>query len=126
MIMAKILIAEDNDMNIRLFSDLLKSKNHEVFECRNGGKIISMVKKVRPDLILMDIQMPEVDGLTATKMIRKTPHISDTKIIAVTAFALDGDAERILAAGVNAYISKPISIPVFFQTIEDTLKSNAG
>jgi len=124
--MAKILIAEDNDMNIRLFSDLLKSKNYEVFECRNGGKIISMVQKVRPDLILMDIQMPEIDGLTATKMIRKTPKISDTKIIAVTAFALDGDAERILAAGVNAYISKPISIPVFFQTIEDTLKSNAG
>jgi len=124
--MAKILIVEDNDMNIRLFSDLLKSKQHEVFECRNGSQIVSMVKKIRPDLVLMDIQMPEVDGLTATKMIRKTPKIDHTKIIAVTAFAMDGDSERILAAGVNAYISKPISIPVFFQTIEDTLKNNAG
>ena len=124
--MAKILIVEDNDMNIRLFSDLLKSKQHDIFECRKGGEIVSMVQKIRPDLVLMDIQMPEVDGLTATKIIRETPKISDTKIIAVTAFAMGGDAERIMAAGVNAYISKPISIPVFFQTIEDTLKKDVG
>ena len=126
MIMTKILIVEDNEMNIRLFSDLLKSRQYEVFECHTGSQVLPMVKEIRPDLVLMDIQIPEIDGLTATKMIRETPEVAKTKVIAVTAFALSGDADRILAAGVDSYISKPISIPVFFQTIEDTLKENAG
>lgn len=119
--MAKILIIEDNEMNMRLFSDLLKSKGYEVFECSEGSKAVAQVKKIKPDLVLMDIQMPEVDGLTATKMIRKTPSIAKTKIIAVTAFAMGGDAERILSSGCDGYISKPISIVPFFKTIEETL-----
>ena len=119
--MTKILIIEDNEMNMRLFSDLLKSKGYEVFGCSEGTKGVEQAKKIKPDLILMDIQMPEVDGLTATKMIRKTPGIDKTKIIAVTAFAMAGDAERILAAGCNGYISKPISIIPFFKTVEEIL-----
>ena len=119
--MTKILIIEDNEMNMRLFSDLLKSKRYEVFECSEGGKAVAQAKKIKPDLILMDIQMPEVDGLTATKMIRETPSIAKTKIIAVTAFAMAGDAERILKGGCDGYISKPISIVPFFKTIEETL-----
>ena len=86
--MAKILIVEDNEMNMRLFGDLLRSKKHEVFECCDGAKAVSMVQEIRPDLVLMDIQMPGVDGLTATKMIRNIPEIADTKIVAVTAFAM--------------------------------------
>jgi len=119
--MANILIVEDNEMNMRLFSDLLKSKGHKVFECMEGKKALAQVKKIKPDLILMDIQMPEVDGLTATKMIRKTPSISKTKIIAVTAFAMEGDADRILAGGCDGYLSKPISIGPFFKTIDEML-----
>ena len=119
--MSKILIVEDNELNMRLFSDLLKSKGHQVFQCSEGKEALSQAKKIKPDLILMDIQMPEVDGLTATKLIRQTPEIANTKIIAVTAFAMDGDAERILASGCNDYISKPISIEPFFKTIDKVL-----
>ena len=119
--MSKILIVEDNELNMRLFSDLLKSKGHKVFQCNEGKEALSQTKKLKPDLILMDIQMPEVDGITATKLIRKTPEIAKTKIIAVTAFAMDGDAERILACGCNDYISKPISIESFFKTVDGVL-----
>jgi len=119
--MSRILIVEDNELNMRLFSDLLKSKGHEVFQCSEGEKALPQAKKIKPDLVLMDIQMPEVDGLTATKLIRETPGIANTKIIAVTAFAMDGDAERILAGGCNDYISKPISIEAFFKTVDRVL-----
>lgn len=120
--MAKILIVEDNEMNMRLFSDLLKTKGHQIFECLEGKKALNMALEIKPDLILMDIQMPEVDGLTATKLIRQEKEISQTKIIAVTAFAMPGDLERILAGGLDGYISKPISIPDFLDTIEKVLE----
>lgn len=119
--MTKILIVEDNEMNMRLFSDLLKSKGYQVFECSEGKNAVQNAKKIKPDLILMDIQMPEVDGLTATKMIRNTPAIAKTKIIAVTAFAMEGDAERIIKGGCDGYLSKPISVGSFFKTIDDIL-----
>ena len=119
--MAKILIVEDNDLNRRLFSDLLTNKGYQVFECSEGKNALSKATEVKPDLILMDIQMPEVDGLTATKMIRNTPEIAKTKIIAVTAFAMDGDSDRILAGGCDGYISKPIAIATFLKTVEDML-----
>ena len=120
--MAKILIVEDNEMNMRLFSDLLKTKGHEVIECPEGLQALELTKNSRPDLILMDIQMPRISGLAVTEQIRKTPEIKDTKIVAVSAFAMKGDEEKILAAGCNAYISKPISIPLFFQIIDKNLK----
>lgn len=121
--MAKILIVEDNEMNMRLFSDIVKTKGHQVFECMEGKNALQMTKEIKPDLILMDIQMPEVDGLTATKLIRNDSEVSKTKIIAVTAFAMSGDADRILKGGVDDYISKPISIPNFLSTIEKVLQN---
>lgn len=121
--MAKILIVEDNEMNMRLFSDIVKTKGHQVFECMEGKNALQMTKEIKPDLILMDIQMPEVDGLTATKLIRNDQDVSKTKIIAVTAFAMSGDADRILKGGVDDYISKPISIPNFLSTIEKVLQN---
>ena len=120
--MTKVLVVEDNELNMRLFSDLLKSRGYEVFQCTEGGSAIETVKKIHPDLVLMDIQMPIVDGLTATKVIRETDEIAQTKIVAVTAFALPGDFERIKAAGCDGYISKPISIPTFFKTIDEILQ----
>ena len=119
--MAKILIVEDNEMNMRLFADLVKTKGYEVFECLEGKKALQMAKDIKPDLILMDIQMPEVDGVTVTKLIRQEKEIAKTKIIAVTAFAMPGDLERILEGGLDGYISKPISIPKFLDTIEKAL-----
>jgi two-component system cell cycle response regulator DivK len=119
--MAKILIVEDNEMNMRLFADLVKTKGHEVFECLEGKKALQMAKDIKPDLILMDIQMPEVDGLTVTKLIRQEKEIAKTKIIAVTAFAMPGDLDRILEGGLDDYISKPISVPKFLDMIEKAL-----
>ena len=119
--MAKILIVEDNELNRRLFSDLLKTRGYQVFECLEGRFDLNYVRQIRPDLILMDIQMPDIDGLTATRMIRETPEIADTKVIAVTAFAMEGDRERILSGGCNGYLAKPISIPSFFQTVDEIL-----
>ena len=120
--MPTVLIVEDNEMNMRLFSDLLKTKKYRVIECLEGKKALNIVKKMKPDLILMDIQMPEISGLEVTAQIRKTPAVAGTKIIAVSAFAMKGDEERILQAGCDAYISKPISIPLFFETVEKYLK----
>ena len=120
--MAKILIVEDNEMNMRLFSDLLKTKGHDITECLEGTQALEIAKKLKPDLILMDIQMPKISGLAVTGQIRATPEIAHTPIVAISAFAMKGDEEKILAAGCNAYISKPISIPSFFATVEENLK----
>lgn len=122
--MPTVLIVEDNEMNMRLFSDLLKTKKYRVIECLEGKKALNVVKKMKPDLILMDIQMPEISGLEVTAQIRKTPAVAGTKIIAVSAFAMKGDEERILQGGCDAYISKPISIPLFFETVEKYLKED--
>lgn len=119
--MVKILIVEDNEMNMCLFSDLLKTKGYEVSQCSRGRAALKMIKKNHPDIVVMDIQMPEISGLELTKLIRKDRDIAHTKIVAVSAFAMKSDEERILKAGCDAYISKPISIPVFFKTIEKFL-----
>ena len=120
--MAKILIVEDNEMNMRLFSDLLEVNKHTTIKCLDGLKALELVKTEKPDLVIMDIQMPEISGLEVTAQIRKTPKISKTKILAVSAFAMDGDKERILKAGCDGYISKPISVPNFIETINEFLK----
>lgn len=120
--MTKILIVEDNEMNMRLFADLLKSKGYHVVQCLDGKKALDIAKTEKPDLILMDIQMPEISGLEVTALIRQTPEIAKTKIIAVTAFAMKGDEQKIIDGGCNGYIAKPISIPEFFATVESFLK----
>lgn len=119
--MSKILIVEDNAMNMRLFSDLLKSKKYTVIECIHGNQALAIVQKEKPDLVLMDIQMPEISGLEVTRQIRETPDIARTKIIAVSAFAMEGDGQRMIEAGCDDYISKPISIVPFFTTVEKYL-----
>ncbi len=120
--MKKILIVEDNDLNLKLFRDLLEAHGYETFETKDGLSAVSMVKALRPDLILMDIQLPEISGLDVTKKIKADPDISDIPIIAVTAFAMKDDEEKILRAGCQAYISKPISISHFMQTIDRYLR----
>ena len=116
--MAEILIVDDNEMNMRLFSDLLQTKGHHITECLEGTAALDLAKTIKPDLVLMDIQMPKISGLAVIEQIRRTP---ETPIIAISAFAMKGDEEKIMASGANAYISKPISIPVFFETVEANL-----
>lgn len=120
--MKKILIVEDNDLNLKLFRDLLEAHGFETYETKDGSNAYALTQQVHPDLILMDIQLPEISGLDITRRIKADKTISDIPIIAVTAFAMRDDEEKILRAGCQAYISKPISIAHFMQTIDRFLK----
>ena len=104
----RILVVEDNAQNRMLVKDVLEFYGYEVIEAEDGQAGIDMAKKYKPDLILMDIQMPVMDGFTAIKIIRSNPDTKNIKMIAVTSFAMSGDKERIEEAGFDHYISKPI------------------
>jgi len=113
----RILIVEDNDLNLKLFRDLLTAHGYETFETKEGLEAIMITRNERPDLILMDIQLPEISGLDITRRLKADDTIKHIPIIAVTAFAMKDDEEKILAAGCEAYISKPISIVPFLNTV---------
>jgi two-component system cell cycle response regulator DivK len=120
--MAKtVLIVEDNELNMKLFNDLLEASGYRTLQTRNGFDAIELARKHRPDLILMDIQLPEVSGLDVTRWIKEDDELKSIPIIAVTAFAMKGDEERIRAGGCEAYISKPISVTKFLETIRHYL-----
>lgn len=105
----KILIAEDNENNKLLLRDLLNVNGYETTEVGNGIECLKMARELMPDLILMDIQMPGMDGVTAAKLLKKDELTSELKIIALTSFAMHGDAERFLAKGFDGYLAKPIN-----------------
>ncbi len=113
----KILIVEDNDLNLKLFRDLLGANGYLTFETKEGIEAISMTRNIMPDLIVMDIQLPEISGLDITKKIKADASIKHIPVIAVTAFAMKDDEDKIMAAGCEAYLSKPIAIDVFLGTI---------
>jgi two-component system cell cycle response regulator DivK len=116
--MAKtVLIVEDNELNMKLFHDLLEAHGYQTIETRNGIEALDLARKHRPDLIIMDIQLPEVSGLEVTKWLKDDEVLRDIPVIAVTAFAMKGDEERIRQGGCEAYISKPISIGTFIETV---------
>src|SRR6476469_1904306 len=107
--MAKtVLIVEDNELNMKLFRDLLEAHGYQTSGTSNGFEALDLVRKLRPDLILMDIQLPQVSGLEVTRWI---------PVVAVTAFAMKGDEERIREGGCEAYLSKPISVGKFIETV---------
>ena len=116
--MAKtVLIVEDNELNMKLFHDLLEAHGYATVGTRNGVEAIELARSHRPDLILMDIQLPEVSGLEVTKWIKDDPDLNAIPVIAVTAFAMKGDEQRIRQGGCEAYISKPISVSSFIDTV---------
>jgi two-component system cell cycle response regulator DivK len=117
----RILIVEDNDLNLKLFRDLLSAHGYETFETKDGLEAIMITRNMRPDLILMDIQLPEISGLDITRRLKADEAVRHVPIIAVTAFAMKDDEEKILAAGCEAYISKPISIVPFLKTVRKFL-----
>ncbi len=119
-----ILLAEDNEDSIHTFSDYLLAKGYRVVVARDGAEAIERAREERPDLILMDIQMPVMDGLEATRRIRADADPARVPIIALTALAMPGDRERCLAAGVNEYLSKPVSLKGLVQVIEVQLNRN--
>ncbi len=118
----KILIVEDNELNMKLFRDLLEAHGYETLQTREGMQALQIAREHKPDLILMDIQLPEVSGLEVTKWIKEDDELRSIPIIAVTAFAMKGDEERIREGGCEAYISKPISVVPFMETIKSFLE----
>jgi PAS domain S-box-containing protein len=116
-----ILLAEDNEANIATFSSYLEAKGYRILLATDGQQAINFAKAERPDLILMDIQMPIMDGLEATKQIRLDPSLVNIPIIALTALAMEGDRERCLAAGANEYLTKPIKLRQLNTTIQQIL-----
>lgn len=117
-----LLIVEDNEQNMELFRDLLISKGYMVIEAMDGEMALEKALIETPDLILMDIQIPKIDGVEVTRRMRNYPALNNTAIIAVTAHAMKGDREGFLKAGFNDYIAKPINIRTFLQTIENYLQ----
>jgi CheY-like chemotaxis protein len=117
-----ILLAEDNEANIVAISDYLNVKGYQVVVARNGTEAVTRAREIEPAVILMDIQMPGMDGLEATRRIRTQDRLSQTPIIALTALAMPGDRERCLAAGANDYLSKPVSLKGLAAAIEAQLQ----
>lgn len=112
-----VMIVEDNELNMKLFNDLLESRGYSVIQTRNGMEALDLARAHMPDLILMDIQLPEVSGLVVTKWLKDDDQLAHIPVVAVTAFAMKGDEERILQGGCEGYISKPISVSHFLETI---------
>jgi two-component system cell cycle response regulator DivK len=116
--MAKtVLVVEENELNMKLFHDLLEASGYNIVQTRNGLEAIDLARKHKPDLILMDIQLPEVSGLEVTKWIKEDDDLKSIPVVAVTAFAMKGDEERIREGGCEAYLSKPISVAKFLETV---------
>src|SRR3974377_2193681 len=113
-----ILIVEDNELNMKLFHDLLEAHGYKTLQTRNGIEAIALARKHRPDLIVMDIQLPEVSGLDVTKWLKEEDSLRHIPIVAVTAFAMKGDEEKIREGGCQDYIAKPISVTKFLETVE--------
>ena len=112
-----VLIVEDNELNMKLFHDLLEAHGYQTVGTRNGIEALDLARKHHPDLILMDIQLPEVSGLEVTKWLKEDDQLRQIPVIAVTAFAMKGDEERIRAAGCDGYIAKPMGYPEFLATV---------
>ncbi len=120
--MAKtVLIVEDNELNMKLFNDLLEAHGYLTIQTRNGVEAVELALRHKPDLILMDIQLPEVSGLQVTQWIKDDENLAHIPVIAVTAFAMKGDEERIRQGGCEAYLSKPIQITKFLETVRNYL-----
>ena len=117
----KVLIVEDNELNMKLFHDLLDAQGYETLQTREGLQALTLAREHRPDLILMDIQLPEVSGLEVTKWLKDDADLKSIPVVAVTAFAMKGDEERIREGGCEAYLSKPISVGKFIETIRHFL-----
>ncbi len=116
--MAKtILIVEDNEIGMKLINDLLKTHGYDTLQSVDGKDALQLAREHHPDLIIMDIQLPEISGLELTKMLKADDQLKGIPVLAVTAFAMKGDEEKISAAGCDGYIAKPISVTHFLETV---------
>ncbi len=119
-----ILVIEDNKLNMKLVNGLVKIGKYRMLEAIDAESGIELIREHRPDLVLMDIQLPGMDGLSATKIIKEDPELKDIPIVALTSYAMQGDKEKALAAGCTGYIAKPIDTRKFLETVSQYLKDD--
>jgi two-component system cell cycle response regulator DivK len=121
----KVLIVEDNALNMRLFSDLLEASGYETMQCVDGAKAVGLALESSPDLIIMDIQLPEVSGLDITRWLKDDERTAQIPVLAVTAFAMRTDEMLVREAGCEGYLSKPIQVRSFLKTVDDLISKEA-
>ena len=121
-----ILIVEDNELNMKLFNDLLEAHGYRTVQARNGVEAVELARAHHPNLILMDIQLPEVSGLQVTQWIKDDESLRSIPVVAITAFAMKGDEEKIRQGGCEAYLSKPISVVKFLETVRNYASDSQG
>ena len=124
--MSRILIVEDNEKNMKLVRDILRHKGYETLEAVNGLDGVRLATEGQPDLILMDIQLPDIDGIEALSRIRKEPALDAVPVLAVSASVMPEDQHKIVSSGFDAYLTKPISLKPFMATVERFLKEGRG
>jgi two-component system, cell cycle response regulator DivK len=112
-----VLVVEDNELNLKLLNDLLEYQGYRVITTRLGEPALGLARQYKPDLILMDIQLPDISGMEATQRLKSDEETRDIPIIAVTAFAMSGDEARILASGCDGYIAKPFNVADFLRIV---------
>ncbi len=112
-----VLVVEDNDLNMKLFHDLLEAHGYNILQTKDGMEAMRLAREHHPDLILMDIQLPEVSGLEVTKWLKEDETLKSIPVVAITAFAMKGDEEKIRKGGCEGYIAKPISVTSFLETV---------
>lgn len=117
----RILVVEDNDLNRKLFCDVLRSQGFAVEPCADGNEVLSRARDFVPNLVIMDIQLPNVSGLDLITAMRDDPALRAIPVLAVTAYAGKGDEERIRSAGAEGYLAKPVSIAPFMQAVKALL-----
>ena len=116
-----ILIVEDNELNMRLFTDLLQAHDYNTIQSVDGSDAVDLAREKLPDLIVMDIQLPGLSGVDITKILKADENLKHIPVIAVTAFAMKGDQEKIMEAGFSAYIAKSVSVPSFLENVAQFL-----
>jgi len=123
---AQILVVEDNEKNMKLFRDVLDASGYRTLEAATGERAVELVFEHRPDLVLMDIQLPDIDGIEALSRLRADGRTASVPVLALTAQAMEGDRERFLAAGFDGYLSKPVDIAEFVATVKRYCEDGSG
>jgi two-component system cell cycle response regulator DivK len=118
----RILIVEDHELNMKLLNDLLEAHGYEILQAREGLVAVHLARQHLPDLILMDVQLPDISGLEATRLLKADEQTKAIPIVAVTAFAMAGDKQRTLDSGCDAYVAKPIMVRDFLRLVEELLE----
>lgn len=124
--MSKVLIAEDNPVNRELLRELLETRGHSVTEACDGQEALERIEESRPDILFLDLDMPVLDGFATVRRIRENPATAALTVLAVTAYAMQGDREKVLTSGFDGYLSKPIQSRLLFEEMERFLGNQAA